>query len=120
MRVVTLNTWGIRGDWEGRLSVLQEGFRELDADLVVLQETILTVETDQAAAIVGPGYHLAQQRDREQDGQGITTASKWPFGRVWVANHFPTTSSTTNVSVCDRSAWESARPGQPQATYLAA
>jgi hypothetical protein len=29
-----------------------------------------------------PEYHLAQQQDREQDGQGITIASKWPFGQI--------------------------------------
>jgi hypothetical protein len=26
---------------------------------------------------------LAQQQDREQDGQGITTASRHPFGRIF-------------------------------------
>ena len=121
MRVATLNTWGKRGKWEARLPVLREGFRELHADIVTLQETILTDHADQAAEMLGPGYYLAQQQDREKDGQGITTASRWPFGRifeidfhlterthdfactclvaevlapepfgrVWVANHFP-------------------------------
>jgi hypothetical protein len=46
-------------------------------------------DTDKAAEMLGPEYHLAQQQDREQDGQGITTASRHPFGRIWVANHFP-------------------------------
>ncbi|HEY1625440.1 MAG TPA: endonuclease/exonuclease/phosphatase family protein [Streptosporangiaceae bacterium] len=121
MRVATLNTWGQRGDWAARLPVFRQGFRELDADIVTLQETILSADTDQAAEMLGPEYHLAQQQDREKDGQGITTASRWPFGRifeidfhvtgrtydfactclvtevlaaeplgrVWVANHFP-------------------------------
>jgi endonuclease/exonuclease/phosphatase family metal-dependent hydrolase len=121
MRFVTLNTWGMRGDWAARLPVFREGFRALDPDIVTLQETILTDRADQAADMLGPGYHLAQQQDREDDGQGITTASKWPFGRtfeidfrltertrdfactclvtevlapepfgrIWVANHFP-------------------------------
>lgn len=203
MRVVTLNTWGMRADWESRLPVLKEGFAELDADVVVLQETIHTADVDQAAAILGPGYHLAQQQDREPDGQGITTASKWPFGRVfevdfhltdrthdfactclvteiladqpygrvWVANHFPDYQLdherervlqsvkaarvleelvgeapghvivagdmdaddasdsmrfwtgrhvVDDLSVCYRSAWESARPGQPLETYVPA
>lgn len=130
MRFVTLNTWGMRGEWDSRLHVFREAFRALDPDIVTLQETILTDHTDQAAAMLGPGYHLAQQRDREEDGQGITTGSRWPlgrtmeidfhltaragvrggsgrtgdfactclvtevlapepFGRIWVANHFP-------------------------------
>ena len=73
IRVATLNTWGMRGDWKSRRRVFQEGFGELDADIVTWQETILTGEADQAAEMLGPEYHLAQQRDREQDGQGITT-----------------------------------------------
>jgi endonuclease/exonuclease/phosphatase family metal-dependent hydrolase len=80
MRVVTLNTWGMRGDWTARLPVFRQGFRELDADIVTLQETILTGEVDQAAEMLGPEYHLAQQQGREQDGQDITTASRHPFG----------------------------------------
>ncbi len=55
----------------------------LDADIVTLQETILTDRVDQAADMLGPGYHLVQQRDHEDDGRGITTASKWPFGRAF-------------------------------------
>jgi hypothetical protein len=82
MRVATLNTWGMRGDWQARLPVLRDGLRALAADIVVLQETILVAGTDQAADLLGPGYHLAQQQDREKDGQGITTASRWPLGRV--------------------------------------
>lgn len=82
MRFVTLNTWGMRGDWESRLPVFREVFRALDADIVTLQETILTERADQAAGMLGPGYHLAQQRYREDDGQGMTTASRWPFGRT--------------------------------------
>lgn len=206
MRFVTLNTWGMRGDWARRLRVFQDGFRALDADILTLQETVLTEEADQAAQMLDAGYHLAQQQDREAGrpgvpaGQGITTASKWPFGRVfevdfhltartgdfactclvtevlapeppgrvWVANHFPdyqldhererrlqalaaarTLESLVeespghvivagdmdadpasdsirfwtgrhvigDLSVCYRSAWESAHPGDPLETY---
>jgi endonuclease/exonuclease/phosphatase family metal-dependent hydrolase len=200
MRLATLNTWGMRGDWEARLPVFRDGFRLLDADIVTLQETILTDDTDQAAEILGPEYYLAQQQDREKDGQRITTASRWPlgrifevdfhvterthdfactclatevhapspFGRIWVANHFPDyqldhererclqaaaaarqlealaqetpghvivagdmdadESSDSmrfwtgrhvlgDLSVCYRSAWESARPGERLLTF---
>jgi exonuclease III len=121
LRVATLNTWGMRADWPVRRLVFQAGFRELDADIITLQETIIHDHADQAAEMLDPGYHLAQQQHREPDGQGITTASRWPFGqvfevdfhlterthdfpctclitevlapepfgRVWVANHFP-------------------------------
>jgi exonuclease III len=83
LRVATLNAWGMRGDWAARLPVFQQGFRELDADIVTLQETILSEQADQAAEMLGPDYHLAQQREREQDGQGITTASRHPFGQIF-------------------------------------
>lgn len=127
MRLVTVNTWGTRGDWARRRQLFQDGFHALKADIVTLQETVLTEQVDQAAEMLGEGYYLAQQKDRESGrlgvpaGQGITTASKWPFGRVfevdlhltertddfactclvteilapepygrvWVANHFP-------------------------------
>jgi endonuclease/exonuclease/phosphatase family metal-dependent hydrolase len=121
MRIATLNVWGTRGHWPARLAVLRQGFQTLDADIVTLQETILTENFDQAGEILGPGYHLAQQQSREEDGQGITTASRWPigrafeidfhvterthdfactclvseilapepYGRLWIANHFP-------------------------------
>jgi endonuclease/exonuclease/phosphatase family metal-dependent hydrolase len=119
MRLATLNVWGTRGDWDARLALFHKGFRELDADVLTLQETILTDDVDQVTAMLGEGYHLAHSSERESDGQGITTASRWPigevlefdlnvtertgdfactalvtevlapFGRVWVANHFP-------------------------------
>lgn len=201
MRFLTLNVWGMHGDWATRSEVLRGGLRALGADVVTLQETILTGGVDQAADMLGPEYHLAQQRDRDGDGMGITTASRWPFGRVlevdlrvtdrthdfpctclvteilapqpygriWVANHFPdyqldhererrrqtVTAARTleslvaetpghvivagdldadaaadsirfwtgrhvidDTSVCYRSVWEAAHPGQPLATYV--
>jgi endonuclease/exonuclease/phosphatase family metal-dependent hydrolase len=119
MRLATQNVWGVRGDWPSRLLLFQKGFLELDADVITLQETILNSDVDQVTAMLGPKYQLAHSSEREIDGQGITTASRWPigevlevdlnvtertgdfactalitevlapFGRVWVANHFP-------------------------------
>ena len=137
MRFLTLNTWGMRGDWAARSAVFREGLRALDPDIVTLQETILSDRANQAADLLGPGYHLAQQRDREADGQGITTASKWPFGRklkidfhltertrdfactclvtevlapepfgrIWVANHFPDYQLDHERERCACKAW---------------
>jgi endonuclease/exonuclease/phosphatase family metal-dependent hydrolase len=56
---------GMRGDWTARLPVLRERFAALGPDIVTLQETILTDRADQAADMLGPGYHLTQQRDRK-------------------------------------------------------
>ena len=115
LRVATLNTWGTRGDWPRRREAMRTGFAALDADVITLQETIVTDGFDQAREILGEGYQFVHQREREPDGQGITTASRYPIGAsfevewprtqgfastclvteilapepVWVANHLP-------------------------------
>ena len=82
MRVVTLNLWGMRGDWATRRELIVAGLRELRPDLVAFQEAITTDEYDQAADLLGGGFHLAHSREREADGQGITIASRWPLDGV--------------------------------------
>ena len=80
MRVVTQNLWGTRGDFEARRDVLRKGFRELEPDLVAFIEAIETDEYDQVVDLLGDGYHVAHQIDREPDGQGASIASRWPLG----------------------------------------
>jgi exonuclease III len=82
VRLATLNVFGLSGNWSDRLAVLRNGFLALDADLVTLQETMVREEVDQAAAILGPGFQLAHASQREANGSGITTATRWPLGRV--------------------------------------
>jgi endonuclease/exonuclease/phosphatase family metal-dependent hydrolase len=82
LRIATLNMWGLRGRWPHRRAVLTEEFRRLDADLITLQETILRPGVDQVREVLGDDYHLVHSRTRESDGQGITIASRRPFGRV--------------------------------------
>ena len=90
MRVVTLNLWGRRGEWDVRRRVLAEGFRELAPDLVAFQEAVVGDGYDQVADILRRGYQIVHQTDREtamggdiEDGQGISIASRWPIGKVW-------------------------------------
>jgi len=82
LRVATLNVWARNGDWPARREVLARGFAELDADLVALQETIVTDEVDQVRDIFGANYHVAHQRNGRADGLGISIASRWPIGAV--------------------------------------
>jgi endonuclease/exonuclease/phosphatase family metal-dependent hydrolase len=116
MRLATANIWGVRGDWDRRRAVLAAGFARMAPDLVTLQETIVADGYDQVADVLGDGYQIVHQQAREPDGQGISTASRWPVasvleldqrtsdafaatsllievispeGRVWVVNHFP-------------------------------
>jgi endonuclease/exonuclease/phosphatase family metal-dependent hydrolase len=82
LRLVTMNVWGTRGNWKARRPILAEGFANLAADVLTLQEVIVTADYDQAVDTLGDGYHLIHQTNREPDGQGVTTASRWPIGEV--------------------------------------
>lgn len=82
MRLVTMNIWGTRGAWDERRRVLRRGFEELAPDLFSLQETIVTEGYDQVRDLLGETYHVVHQRDREDDGQGISIASRWPLRDV--------------------------------------
>jgi endonuclease/exonuclease/phosphatase family metal-dependent hydrolase len=100
MRVLTLNLWGYhfplegpgtgkaRPDadpppaWSDRQAALAAGLRALDPDLAAFQEAIVHDGRDQVTDLLGPGYHLAHQREREADGSGVSLASRWPITRV--------------------------------------
>lgn len=82
MRVATLNLWGVRGDWPARRALLRERFRRYAPDVVTFQEAIETGSYDQTRDILGPDYHVAHQAGREEDGQGVSTASRWPIAEV--------------------------------------
>lgn len=80
-RVATLNIWGKNGPWERRLAVLREQLRELNPDVIGLQEVVRSGELDQAALIAqGLGYHIAW--GRASQGFGNAVLSKWPIRRA--------------------------------------
>jgi hypothetical protein len=80
---------GTRGDWADREARLRKRLEDLTPDIITLQETVRTDEIDQARRLVGDEFHLAEQAEREPGragvpaGHGTTTASRWPFGRVF-------------------------------------
>ena len=100
MRVVTQNLWGwyhpLEGRgigrarpgaprpaaWSARRSVLAQGLRALDPDLVAFQEAIHHDDYDQVTDLLGPGYEAVHQSRREPDGSGVSIASRWPLGGV--------------------------------------
>jgi endonuclease/exonuclease/phosphatase family metal-dependent hydrolase len=82
VRVLTLNLWGRRGDWEQRRAAIKAGLDALEPDLVAFQEAIVDRGYDQARDLLGPTFHLAHQTEREPDGQGISVGSRWPTSRV--------------------------------------
>ena len=62
VRVATLNLWGRHGAWDERRSVLVDGFRELQPDVVAFQEAITTDEYDQVVDLLGLDFHVVHQR----------------------------------------------------------
>jgi endonuclease/exonuclease/phosphatase family metal-dependent hydrolase len=83
VRVATLNLWGRRGAWDERRSVLVDGLRQLQPDIVTFQEAAVIDRYDQVADLLGASYHLAHQACRETDGTGLSIASRWEVGEVW-------------------------------------
>jgi endonuclease/exonuclease/phosphatase family metal-dependent hydrolase len=82
IRVATLNIWGPYGDWRSRRDVLRAGFRELDPDVVVLQETVVGDGIDQASELFGQGYDVLHQGRRAREGVGCSIVSRWPAESV--------------------------------------
>jgi endonuclease/exonuclease/phosphatase family metal-dependent hydrolase len=100
MRVITQNLWGWyyplegRGSgrarpggprpaaWSARRSLLAQGLRALDPDLVAFQGVIRHDDYDQVTDLLGPGYEVAHQTRREADGSGVSIASRWPLSEV--------------------------------------
>jgi len=81
-RVLTLNLWGIRGEWPARRRVIADGLRDLRPDLVAFVEAIVTDNYDQVVDLLGPDYEVAHQAAREPDGQGASIASRWPISAL--------------------------------------
>jgi endonuclease/exonuclease/phosphatase family metal-dependent hydrolase len=82
MRVVTQNLLGHHMDWPRRLPAVASWFRHLNPDLLTLQEVIATDGQDQVTEVLGDGYHVTHHPSREEDGSGISIASRWPIGAV--------------------------------------
>lgn len=82
VRVLTLNLWGRHGVWADRRTVLIDGLHALQPDLLAFQELIKTDEYDQVIDLLGPGWHVVHQKDRDPEGMGISIASHWPLGEV--------------------------------------
>lgn len=82
MRVLTLNLNQRFGEWADRRSVLIDGIRSLQPDLVAFHESIKTSEYDQVTDLLGPGFNVVHQKSRDPNGMGVSIASRWPLGEV--------------------------------------
>lgn len=82
VRVVTLNLWQRYGAWPDRRSVLINGLRALQPDVAAFQESIKKDEYDQIRDLLGSKFHIVHQKNRDQQGMGVSIASRWPLGEV--------------------------------------
>lgn len=83
LRVYTHNIYARRARWGERRRVLIDGIRELDPDIIVLQEEVRTDDYDQTTDIVGPDKHVVHSTARSHaERSGISVASRWPVVAV--------------------------------------
>jgi len=77
LRVMTMNAYGPGNpDWTRRHRLLGDTIRELDPDVIALQEVPLDIEGD-LGRILGRGYHMSSF-SRADGGVGGTVATRWP------------------------------------------
>jgi endonuclease/exonuclease/phosphatase family metal-dependent hydrolase len=91
LRVLTLNLYGMHGDWPARRTALQTGLRDLRPDVVAFQEAIKTAEHDTPGELLGPGYRVVHQTvGLIGDGNSIAIGSRWPVAAVHEVDLPPT------------------------------
>jgi endonuclease/exonuclease/phosphatase family metal-dependent hydrolase len=90
LRVLTLNIWNCSGPWEQRREVIRRGLRDLDPDVIGLQEVLRPMSADSASADTGVGqvqelavelgYHVAYGAAFETGGMefGNAVLSRYP------------------------------------------
>jgi endonuclease/exonuclease/phosphatase family metal-dependent hydrolase len=93
LRILTINIWNRQGPWEQRLSMLREGIRRLDPDLVGVQEVLESRGHSQADDLrEGLGYEAAFGPAHDLGGGvsfGNAVLSRWPI-RGKKVFHLPT------------------------------
>jgi endonuclease/exonuclease/phosphatase family metal-dependent hydrolase len=84
LRVVTWNIWWRYGPWQQRRPAIAATLRQLDPDVIALQEVWDDGAGNLAAELAGElGYHHAFQSAERMDGIGFGNAvlSRWPIAR---------------------------------------
>jgi hypothetical protein len=71
LRVLTLNLWQRYRDWAARRSVLNDGIRTINPDLVAFAESIKTDDYDQARELLDPEFNIAHSKARDPNGVGF-------------------------------------------------
>ena len=78
LRVATFNVYSPQNpDWERRVRLIRDALRDLDADVLALQEVPVD-RTDLLEDLVGPGFHFGHFSRHSDDGVGGTLVTRWP------------------------------------------
>ena len=87
VRVLTMNVFGpANPDWERRHPLVAAAVRELDPDVVALQEVPVT-SPDVLDRLLGAGYHRTHFARPSDDGVAGTLATRWPHRVVARVDH---------------------------------
>jgi endonuclease/exonuclease/phosphatase family metal-dependent hydrolase len=83
LRILTLNIWNRQSPWEARLALIRAGIKELDPDIIGLQEVIRHDGASQADEVAdGLGYVTAFGKAHDY-GAGVhfgnAVLSRWPI-----------------------------------------
>lgn len=83
LRVATMNVLGpANPDWERRRALLARTLRQLDADVVALQEVPVGDGPEVVEELLGPGYHVRSTSRAAEDGVGAALATRAPHRLV--------------------------------------
>jgi hypothetical protein len=82
VRVLTLNLWQLYGSWPERRALLINGLRTVQPDVAAFQESIKKDEYDQISDLLGSTFHIVHSKNRDQQGMGISMASRWSLGEI--------------------------------------
>jgi endonuclease/exonuclease/phosphatase family metal-dependent hydrolase len=143
LRVMTMNVYGpANPDWDRRHRLVARTLRELDPDVVALQEVPVGPDL---STILDPSYYTTDFSGSSEDGVGGTLATRWPHQFVTeidqhvtersrdvhavVLGDFDATPDSASMlflrgrravnglSVCYQDAWEYVHPGEPGYTF---
>src|SRR5688500_8659553 len=78
LRVLTFNVYSPQNPaWERRFPLIRDTLRQLDADVLALQE-VRVDRPELLEDLVGPGFHFGHFSRPSGDGVGGTLATRWP------------------------------------------
>ena len=85
IRVVTWNLWWRLGDWKARADAIAETLKDLQPDLVCLQEVWQEGDLNQAVLLarhLGMAHAFVLDRQEGEIDQGVALLCRWPLAEI--------------------------------------